>query len=152
MPIHVYERFELESTASQEHSNSDIGDLWEIISWDMAASSWFITSPPTWGWKLTCDWRMPAAGVLKFMNPVKDESIEFRYNTPSLTISRFVPGAIKQRYFTEDLKRSWEALPTEWTCSIGKMTLICHKDIIDAIEASPLGVLYIYRPVEIRIG
>jgi hypothetical protein len=171
MPIQVYERFDGDGTASTARGcqlydaefarhqmelsvkDDSKGDLWHTIEWDFAAPTWCQTSStPQWAWQLKCDWRMPAHGILRFMHPIKDEAIEFRYDTPSLMLPSHAPGKIKPSSFTPELKKAWEELPQEWSCEVGKMTLTCTKDIVDAIEITPLGELYLYRPTELRIG
>lgn len=137
MSIQVYERFD-----------SERGDLWETITWDFMAPT--TRTPLTW--RLRCDWRMPAHGVLRFMHPTRDEALEFSYDTPSIFIPDHTVGAVKQSSFTPQLKSEWLALPEEWTCEIGKMTLTCRKDIIDVVESTIFGELYIYRATELRVA
>jgi hypothetical protein len=183
MPIQVYERFDkaaeealeevLKATPStargcqlwqplpEKNDASSRGELWETIEWDFMAPSWRTTGRngvlPSAGWQLKCDFRMPAHGILRFMHPQKDEALEFSYDTPTLLIPHYTPGVIKQKSFTAELKKSWEAMPKEWSCQVGptngrSFTLTCTKDIVDAIESNILGELYIYRPTELRIN
>jgi hypothetical protein len=168
MPIQIYERFDkaveeaLEAVPStargcqlwqplpEEAPQDGRGELWETITWDFMAPTW--RSFQSAGWQLKCDFRMPAHGILRFMHPHKDEAVEFSYDTPSCWIPYYTPGVIKQKSFTEELKKEWDALPKEWSCQIGKMTLTCTKDIVDAIESNILGELYLYRATELRIN
>lgn len=164
MPIQVYERFDNEGDDDRKEEKEGEnegderdgvrGDLWEEITWDFLRPDWRKTHEgrtlPRMGWLLKCNFRMPAHGILRFMHPTKDdEATEFMYDTPTIKLPHFTPGVIKQKSFTPELKKEWEALPKMWHCSIGPVTLTCTKDILDAMESSVFGELYIYRPTEL---
>lgn len=102
--------------------------------------------------QLNCSFRMPFSGYLTLPHATQNVSLELSYTLPMVKFENYVCGLIKTEYFSKTLQTEWEALPTEAILELGaKVILVLKKDIIDAIECSPLGELYVYRPVELRI-
>lgn len=145
MPIHVYERFK---TSTNKETK---GDKWHTIDWDFAAPDCTTDAKSTW--TLKCDFRLPHRGLLYIPHPTRDsEAMEFEYCTPELAIPHYIPGAIRDKSFTPELKISWEALPPTCILRLGdRVEVWCNKEIVDAMEHSIDGFLYLYRPTELHV-
>lgn len=149
MLIHVFERF-TEITIG-EPSKDTKGEKWEDITLDFKAPTYM--TDDTVGWLLKCDFRLPYRGFLHIPHPTDDEkALEFIYKTPTCKIPNYIAGVIRQKNYTEELKKEWEALPDECVLQLGdRVTLTCRKDIVDGLEHSIDGWLYLYRPAELQI-
>ncbi len=140
MIIYVFERF-----------NTTKGELYETINVD------FLTphniSHEKIMYNLVCDFRLPYEGYLNILHPTNDAlSLDLEYSTPTCPIINYIPGIIKETYFTDALRNIWERLPLELEiCLTDNYILHCKKEIIDIIECSVDGFLYIYRPTMLEL-
>lgn len=131
-----------------ERVDEEIGELWESIKFKLWT---FVQNGNTMSQKIKCDFRMPTCGAIRF-NSHDDKSIIYSYELPNLKIPNFIPGGIDQNNYTLDLKKKWDEMPNEQILSIGKFDIVLKKDIIDGLECTNLGELYIYRPNEVRFN
>lgn len=150
--IHIFERFDDEK--------SPRGEKWETIEWktnnptSVEKSGRYLTA--TYAIKNT-DFRMPHRGYLYFPHPVEDSlAAEYEYDLPSLAIPDYKPGLIQNDSMTEQLKQAWMSLDDTRTLDITRsncssFTVNLKKEIVDPLEHSIDGYLYIYRPDIITI-
>lgn len=136
--IHVFEYLEEKK-----------GELWETIKWDYHKPSKL--EDMLVEYELKCDFRLPTKGSLLIPDPSNDENnVEFYYEAPILKIPHFEPGILSEKWFTPALKREWETLPEFLTFKLSdNISLEVKKDIVDALEHSLEGFLYVYRPFKI---